>query len=196
MNKFQIVYADCPWNYNDKANAGKRGAVHKYPCMTLADIKNLPVSTITDDNCVLFMWVTMPFLPKAEEVMNAWSFTYKTCAFTWVKKNKKSGTNFWGMGSYSRGNAELCLLGTKGKLPRLSAGVHSVIDDELEDELLESPIREHSRKPDEARNRIVKLYGDVPRVELFAREVAEGWISWGNEIECEDIFAKEVNNDD
>lgn len=181
MNKYSVVMADPPWNYNDKANAGKRGAIHKYPCMTLADIKNLPVSTITDDNCVLFMWVTMPFIPKAEEVMNAWGFTYKTCAFTWIKMNKKStDTVFWGGGHYTRSNPELCLLGVKGKLPRISASVHSVIM---------SPVREHSRKPDEARERIVQLYGDVPRVELFARETNPGWISWGNEIECEDIFA-------
>jgi N6-adenosine-specific RNA methylase IME4 len=88
-------------------------------------------------------------------------------------KNKSGKGNFWGMGRWTRANAEVCLLGTKGKPKRLSAGVHSVI---------ETPIQRHSQKPDEARIRIVKLMGDIPRIELFARETAKGWDSWGNEL--------------
>jgi len=92
----------------------------------------------------------------------------------WVKRNKKSPTWFWGMGRWTRANAELCLLATHGKPKRINAGVHSVID---------TPIEAHSKKPDEARKRIVKLCGDLPRIELFARQKTEGWDVWGNEIE-------------
>ena len=101
---------------------------------------------------------------------------YKTCAFTWVKQNKKSDSLFWGLGHWTRSNAELCLLAIKGKPKRISAKVHSVIM---------SKIREHSQKPDEARDRIVQLFGDVPRIELFARQKVDGWDSWGNEIESD-----------
>ena len=133
----------------------------------------MPVSNIADDNCVLFLWVTMPKLNECWELIEKWGFNYKTVAFTWVKRNKKSLTWFWGMGSWTRANAELCLLSTKGKPKRISASVHSVID---------SPIEEHSKKPQEARNRIVKLMGDLPRIELFARQKVDGWDCWGNEV--------------
>lgn len=96
------------------------------------------------------MWVTMPFLEEAFAVMRAWGFEYKTCAFTWVKQNKKADTLFWGMGNWTRANAELCLLGVRGKPKRKDAGVHSVII---------SHIEEHSKKPSEIRDRICKLLG-------------------------------------
>ncbi len=171
--KYQIIYADPPWSYRDKADTGKRGAGHKYLTQDKQWIDNLPVNEIADDNCVLFLWVTMPKLNECWELIDNWGFEYKTVAFTWVKKNKKSDSWFWGMGRWTRSNAEVCLLATKGKPKRIDAGVHSIID---------APIRRHSQKPDEVRNRIVKLLGDLPRIELFARETADGWDSWGNEI--------------
>jgi N6-adenosine-specific RNA methylase IME4 len=103
----------------------------------------------------------------------SWGFEYKTVAFTWVKKNKKSDSWFWGMGNWTRANAEVCLLATKGKPKRISAAVHSIIS---------TPVRKHSQKPDEARDRIVQLLGDLPRIELFAREETAGWDVWGDEI--------------
>lgn len=105
--------------------------------------------------------------------MQEWGFIYKTCGFTWIKKNRKSDSLFWGLGYWTRANAELCLIGTKGNPKRVSKSVHQVIM---------SPIREHSRKPDEARKRIVELMGDIPRIELFARQEFEGWDCWGNEV--------------
>lgn len=146
--KYQIIYADPPWSYRDKALAGARGAGCKYDVMNMQDIKDLPVKELADDNCILFMWVTMPMLEEAFSVMRAWGFDYKTCAFTWVKQNKKADSLFWGMGNWTRANAELCLLGIKGKPKRGDAGVHSVIL---------SHIEEHSKKPAETRDRIVKL---------------------------------------
>lgn len=171
--KYKIIYADPAWSYRDKALAGNRGAGCKYQVMSIQDICNLPVNAISDNDCILFMWVTMPKLDECFEVIQAWGFEYKTCAFTWVKQNRKSDSLFWGMGRWTRANAELCLLATKGNPKRISAAVHSVIINH---------IREHSRKPDEARDRIVQLCGDIPRIELFARQQIDGWDCWGNEI--------------
>jgi len=115
----------------------------------------------------------MPSLIEGLALIEKWGFKYKTVAFTWVKKNKKADSLFWGMGFWTRANTELCLLATKGSPKRVSASVHSVIY---------SPIREHSRKPDEARDKIVQLMGDIPRIELFARQKVEGWDCWGDEV--------------
>jgi N6-adenosine-specific RNA methylase IME4 len=119
------------------------------------------------------MWVTFPLLKDSFDVIESWGFTYKTVGFTWVKKNKKTDSWFWGMGHWTRANAELCLIATKGIIKRQSASVHQVID---------TPIERHSKKPDIVRDKIVELVGDLTRIELFARETAVGWDSWGNEI--------------
>ncbi len=171
--KYNIIYADPPWSYRDKALAGNRGAGCKYPVMSTDDIAKLPIDKITHDDCILFLWVTMPKLNECFDLIEKWGFTYKTCGFVWIKKNKRSGTNFMGMGRWTRANAELCLIVTKGKPKRISASVHSVI---------ESPIEGHSKKPDIVRDKIVELMGDLPRIELFARQHVEGWDCWGNEV--------------
>lgn len=125
---------------------------------------------------VCFLWATFPNIAEGIRVLEAWGFQYKTAAFVWVKKNAKSGTNFWGMGAYTRANAEVCLLGVspgfKAKERIRSHKVHQII---------EAPFEGHSKKPDETRRRIVELLGDVPRLEMFARQRAEGWDAWGNE---------------
>lgn len=173
-NKYKVIYADPAWSYRDKALAGNRGAGCKYDVMSLDDIKALPVRNIADDDCVLFMWVTMPFLESAFDVMRSWGFEYKTCGFTWVKQNKKADSLFMGMGNWTRSNAELCLLGIRGKPKRIDAGVHSVII---------SHIEEHSKKPAEARHRITRLCGGgIAKIELFARQEVKGWDCWGNEV--------------
>lgn len=174
-NKYKIIYADPAWLYRDKAVAGGRGAGCHYTVTSLEDIKALPVEKLADDDSVLFMWVTMPFLEEAFDVIRSWGFEYKTCAFTWIKQNKKADTLFWGMGNWTRANAELCLLGVRGKPKRMDAGIHSVIM---------SHIEEHSKKPAETRDRIVKLMagGGLPKIELFARQSIDGWDCWGNEV--------------
>lgn len=116
--KYSIIYADPPWKYNDRmvmkgVHGNIRGAESFYNTMTLEDIKALPVKEITEKNAILFMWVTMPFLPQTQEVMESWGFKYKTCGFTWIKTTK-NGKIHTGMGHYTRGNAELCLIGVKG----------------------------------------------------------------------------------
>lgn len=171
--KYNVIYADPPWNYRVWSGKGKTAANH-YNIMKTADVKKLPISQLANDDCVLFLWATYPCLTDAIEVMRAWGFTYKTVAFTWIKRNKKSDGWFWGLGYWTRANPEICLLGTKGKPKRVSTRVHSVIDARL---------REHSRKPDEARDRIVELIGDLPRIELFARRRVPGWDAWGDQLE-------------
>jgi N6-adenosine-specific RNA methylase IME4 len=171
---YNIVYADPPWTYKDKALAGDRGACCKYDVMSLQNLCALNISSITAKDAVLFMWVTMPMLNKCFTVIDHWGFTYKTVAFTWVKKNRKADSLFMGMGNWTRANAELCLLATKGKPKRISASVHSIIT---------TPIEGHSKKPDCTRDRIIQLCGDLPRVELFARQKVDGWDVFGNEVE-------------
>lgn len=173
--KYKIIYADPPWNYRDKANAGNRGASYKYPCMKLKDLKILPIKDLCEDDSVLFLWVTFPLLKEGLELIDSWGFKYKTLGFNWIKKNKKSDSLFWGLGNYTRSNSEVCLMAVRGKgVKRVSSSVHSVVM---------TKIREHSRNPDEIRTKIVELFGDIPRIELFARQTFAGWDSWGNETD-------------
>ena len=171
--KYSVIYADPPWSYKDKALSGNRGACCKYQVMDTSKICEIPVKDIAADDSILFMWVTMPKLNECLELIKAWGFDFKTSAFVWIKKNKKTDSLFWGMGRWTRANAEICLIATKGKPKRAAADVHSVVM---------TPIEEHSKKPDEVRRRIVRLCGDVPRIELFARQHADGWDCWGNEV--------------
>lgn len=175
-DKYEIILADPPWSYGDKA-MNRGGAERHYRTTsngTLASM-NIPVA----DNAVLFMWATMPQLPAAIELMQQWGFTYKTVAFVWVKANKKqTDSPFWGMGNWTRANAELCLLGIKGKPVRQGKGVHQLI---VEPEILTDPIMQHSRKPAIVRDKIIELMGDLPRLEMFARESTPGWDTFGDE---------------
>ena len=188
MEKYNIIYADPPWSYRTYSKKGQgRSAESHYPTMSIDAIKALPVSDLAAKDCALFMWITFPCLYEALEVLSAWGFSYKTVAFVWVKQNRKSEGFFTGMGYWTRANAELCILATKGHPKRISASVHQIIM---------SHIEEHSKKPEEARSRIVQLMGDIPRVELFARQSSEGWDVWGNEVECSFQLSieKEVSN--
>ena len=171
--KYNIIYADPAWTFKTYSNKGKSRSPEKhYNCMTIQDIYNLPVQDISEDNCILLIWVVNPMLPEAIKTIESWGFKYKTVAFTWVKSNKTKGF-FTGMGYWTRANPEMCLLATKGKVSRLSKSVK---------QLIISKRREHSRKPDEIRDRIVQLVGDLPRIELFARHKTKGWDCWGNEV--------------
>jgi N6-adenosine-specific RNA methylase IME4 len=168
---YNIILIDPAWTYKDKALAGNRGAGCKYNLMTTEDIKQLPINSIADKDCVLFCWVTYPKLNEVFDVIKAWGFEYKTVAFTWVKKYK-NGDNFMGMGRWTRANAEICLLCTKGKPKRVSASVRQVV---------ETIPERHSKKPDIVRDKIVELCGDLPKIELFARKRAENWDCWGDD---------------
>lgn len=186
--KYNIIYADPPWSYNDKASAGQRGSCYKYDVQDQGYLKNLPVQEIAAADSVLFLWVTMPMIPEGVQLLEHWGFKYKTVAFTWVKKNKITDSWFWGMGNWTRANPEVCLLGVKGNIRRTAKDVHSVVD---------SRIQFHSQKPDEVRNRIVRLMGDLPRIELFARTREPGWDCWGYEVSSSqtDIESGEQRNE-
>ena len=184
--KYNIIYADPPWSYRTwTAKGGHKSASAHYKTMDIEDIKSLPIQDICEKDCVLFIWVTFPNLIEGIDTLSSWGFTYKTCGFVWVKTNKNYNINqtsflpqdsfntFYGLGYWTRANSELCLIGTKGKIRRQSNSVHQIIYD---------PIREHSRKPDCTRDKIVELMGDIPRIELFARQKHEGWDAWGNEV--------------
>jgi N6-adenosine-specific RNA methylase IME4 len=146
--------------------------------MTRDDILSLPVADLAADDCLLFLWSTYPNLQQGLDTLAHWGFTYSTVAFTWAKTSRKSGNSFapkWhmGLGYWTRSNAEICLLGYRGKPKRLNKDVR---------QLIISPVRAHSQKPDEQYERIERLVAG-PYVELFARQRRPGWITWGNETD-------------
>ena len=175
--KYNIIYADPPWKFKvwrEGMKGNKRSASRHYSVMEYKDLLSMPIETLASEDCCLFLWCINPMLPEALNLIKQWGFEYKTVAFTWVKRNKIADSWFWGLGYWTRANAELCLLATKGNPKRVSKGVHS---------LVETRIQEHSKKPDIVRDRIVQLCGDLPRIELFARQKVDGWDCWGNEVE-------------
>ena len=176
--KYQIIYADPPWKPLESGGGKPRGTANlklRYKgVMTTAEICGMPLNEIAATDCILFLWCTFPRLEDGIQTIKSWGFKYYGLGFTWIKTNKRSDTLFLGMGYYTRQNPEVCLIGVKGKrFKPLVRNIHSVIM---------SPIDKHSAKPPKAREDIVKIIGDIPRIELFARERVEGWDAWGNEV--------------
>ena len=169
--KYNIIYADPPWSYKDKKCNGN--CESHYKTMNIEDICNLPIKNIADKDCVLFLWITYPMLNEGLKLIEEWGFKYKTIGFQWIKQNKSGKGFFFGLGRWTRGNSECCLIAVKGKPKRISNSVS---------QLVFSPLQEHSKKPDIVREKIVELIGDKPRIELFARQSVEGWDCWGNEV--------------
>ena len=170
--KYKIIYCDAPWKYKDALDLQGEGASLHYPVMELEEIKKLPIQDLADRDCILFFWATSPLLPEALEVIKAWGFEFKTVGFVWVKTNPNNAEHFKGIGRWVMGNAEYCLLATKGKPHRIRKDISQIVH---------ARRRRHSEKPDEVRRRIVSLMGDVPRIELFARMRVEGWDNFGND---------------
>ena len=175
MKKYSIIYADPPWRYRDRRE-GHGGVIDEYPTMDDESIKRLPIEVMANNDCILFLWVTSPMLDVGIEVIKAWGFQFKTIGFVWSKRTKNNKPLHIGMGNYTMPNIELCLIGIRGQPKRICNNVP---------QLVEAIRTIHSKKPDEVRDRIVKLYGDIPRVELFTREKHEGWDNWGNEIKSD-----------
>ena len=186
-----VLYADPPWKFEHHSRRGEgRAAARHYPCMDLDALKALPVGDIAAPDCALFLWVVKTMLPEALDLIRAWGFTYKTVAFTWIK-TRPSGREFMGNGFWTRGNPEQVWLATRGHPRRQSCGVRELLEDPcdwFEDgpDAIYAHLREHSRKPDEVRERIEQLMAPGPpgrdgRVELFARTAAPGWTAWGNQ---------------
>jgi len=174
--KYKIIYADPPWEYKE-SGGGRRGTAGlPYPAMAAEEICRLPVRRIADETSMLFIWATFKKIRECLKTIEAWGYEYYGLAFDWLKTGK-GGSPCFGMGYYTRQNNEVCLIGVRKERDKrigpVSRSVSCVIRAER---------REHSRKPDEARERIVEICGSLPRVELFARQQAEGWDCWGNEI--------------
>lgn len=176
--KYNIIYADPPWQFNSRIHQENRGFTHSlekhYDTMTEQDICDLPVKNITADDCILFMWVTDSHLQEGLNVIKSWGFDYKTIGFTWVK-HYASGSTCYNFSPYLLKSTEICLIGMKGKLANIKArnDIKGLVAD----------IRtKHSKKPEEVRRRIEQMCQDLPRIELFARHKTEGWDVWGNEV--------------
>lgn len=175
MKKYNIIYADPPWSYDRKVGQGI--ADEQYQTMDIEEIKKLPIKDLADKDCVLLMWVTFPKLKEGLELIEAWGFTLKTVAFNWIKLNN-NGKPFFGIGFYTKSNGEICILATKGKTLK-------VLDNTIS-QVIMSKHGKHSSKPHVCYTLIERLFGDLPRIELFARHKREGWDSWGNEVPTEE----------
>lgn len=191
--KYQIVYADPPWNFGDRLRGSKKMENGKacfrelelhYKTMKTNEICDLPVKEILSDESILFIWTTDAHLPDCLKVIESWGFKYKTIAFIWNKKTNK-GNQVCFMGKWTLKGSEICLLATKGK-------AHKLIKSHKFRQLVEAERSIHSRKPDEVRRRIVELLGDLSRVELFCRTPKEGWDFWGNEVDSS-IYLEQTN---
>lgn len=188
--RYAAILADPPWHWkswsdfadNPKAFAqisDSRSVAKHYSLLSNDEIAALPVSDLAAPDCVLFLWFCWPQLRHALDVIDAWGFTYKTCAFAWMKANPRQIDLFREdadvdmlLGYWTRANSEACLLATRGKPKRLAADVRQGIIE---------PRREHSRKPDCVHERIERLVAG-PYLELFARQTRPGWTAWGNEV--------------
>ena len=170
--KYDVIYADPPWNYNDNGCNG--AAQTHYSTMSLKDICQLPVQDISANDCVLFIWATYPMLESAFDVIKAWGFRYKTIGFQWIKTTRGLGKYFFGTGHWTSANTEPCLISIKGNPKPIKHNISQII---------ESPVTEHSQKPLEVKDKIKELMGkDKHYIESFARTQTQGWDSWGNEV--------------
>jgi len=179
--KFDVIYADPPWDYNGKLQFDKSStdaeiidlsrkifissAAFKYPTLKTGELMKLPVQDIAKDDCLLFMWTSNPHLAQAIELGEAWGFEYKTVAFVWDKMNHNPG-------QYTLSNCELCLIFKRGRIPK-PRGARNM------QQLVRSPRKEHSEKPVEVIQAIEKMFPAQERIELFARRKTKGWSVWG-----------------
>lgn len=171
--KYRIIYADPPWLYDNRKDCDPKMGGFKYPPMTTKAICDLPIQEIAAEDCALALWATMPKLPEALQVIESWGFRYITCLFNWIKLNPGGVGIYSGLGHWVNGNAELCLFGKKGTPQRMTKNVKQI---------QMWPRGSHSSKPPQIRDEIIRLFGDLPRIELFARQKTEGWDVWGNEV--------------
>ena len=178
--KYNIIYADPPWQFGSKAyQDGNRKMLKlntsQYNTMTIDEIKRLPVKDITEKDCACFLWCVDSHLKEGIEVLEAWGFKYKTIAFNWIKYYE-SGEFCFNFAPYTLKSWELCLLGIKGSMGKYKKK-NNVVG------LVRDIRKEHSEKPNMVRDRIVDLFGDISRIELFARQKTKGWDVWGNEVD-------------
>ena len=184
MKNYEVIYADPPWSFSSRLLSTPAGGSewkslekHHYPTMRLDEMKNLEVEKISKENAVLFLWTTDAHLPEAIALMKSWGFVYKTVAFNWIKM-KSDMTLSGKMGTWTVKSGEICLLGTRGK-------PYYLAENRKQRQVLFAPRKEHSKKPNEVRERIELMVPNAKRIELFAREKHPNWDSWGNEVESD-----------
>ena len=191
--KYDVLLADPPWHYSQRCDTDKMrgGCWRQYTPMTDDELRALDVGSLAAENSALFMWATCPRLDFAIELLKHYGFRYVTVAFWWMKTNPVNRKPFFGPGHYTASNVEPCLLGIRGSFVPDGEHLAQVITDPLSgmsvalaSSTIVAPRREHSRKPDEARHRIERMYPNARRIELFAREtVGDKWAVWGNETD-------------
>lgn len=174
MKKYEIIYADPPWQYKSKENLAKKSILNgkldsHYKTMTIAELKQLPMNNISDENCMLFMWVVSPMLDDGINLMKSWGFKYSTIAFIWHKQRVNPG-------HYTMSECEICIVGKRGKIPT-PRGARNVR------QFLSEKSGRHSAKPEEIRRRIEQMFPTQNKLEMFARQHPEGWDVWGDEVE-------------
>lgn len=178
--KYNIIYADPPWNYGSKSAVNNttgsqiKPLSNHYNTMKLRELEELPIKSITQKDAVCFMWVTDSHLDEALQIFKAWGFKYKTIAFNWIKTTSK-GNYCKNVAPWTMKSSEICLLGVKGTMSKYKKANNI-------ESLVIAQRTKHSKKPHEVRKRIDLLFGDLPKIELFAREKTEGWDVWGNEV--------------
>lgn len=188
IDPFGIVYADPPWRYYDNIDKAVNMSLVKqgetptagfspeksYPTMSNSEISALPIKDIVAKDAACFMWTTDTHMPAALEIMKAWGFTYKTIAFVWIKKHQ-SGKQVKMLAPWTMKGSEICLLGTRGAMTQHKK-------DNTVSQIVEAVRGRHSQKPLEVARRIERLFPDLPKIELFARDAKPGWACWGNEV--------------
>jgi N6-adenosine-specific RNA methylase IME4 len=172
LHQARVVLADPPWCFATRSPKGWAKSAHaKYTCMSLDDIAALPVADLCAPDCLLILWTTQTHIPQALIVMERWDMPFKT-AGSWAKQTRTGKRWAFGTGYLLRSAAEFFLIGTCGRITQVS---HSARN------LIEAPVREHSRKP-EAMYELIESTWPGPYLELFATHPREGWVSWGGSL--------------
>ena len=172
--KYDIIYADPPWDYKGQlqhtGSGGKDsgGAIRHYPTVPVSEMKTWDVASISKENCLLFMWSSSPHLDQAIQLGKAWGFRWATVAFVWDKQRPNPGF-------YTVSQCELCLVFRRGRIPQ-PRGARNMR------QLVQVKRTRHSEKPDAVRERIEKMFPDQCKIELFARKQYQGWDTWGLEV--------------
>lgn len=185
--KYNILYVDPPWEFQNKNTGGsmKSGANAHYNTMSIDELMDLDIDKVIDENSVLFMWWVGSQPQVAIDLVNKWGFKLKNMnGFVWVKKTK-NWKDFFGMGFWTRQGSENCLIAVRGNIKRDKNNIRSVVYEDDFSETIEAINERHSKKPNIFRKKIVELMGDVPRLEMFAREKCEGFDVWGDEIKSD-----------
>lgn len=176
--RFGLIYPDMPWHYTGGNSSRKLKITPSYPTMKFDEMASLPIRDIASEDCALAMWATGPKMEEALKLIDIWGFTFITVLFVWIKTNPQQDTLHCKPAYWTMPNAEYLLFGKIGHPQRVREDIKQVVF---------APIAGHSAKPPVFRHKLVQVFGDVPRIELFARTKAPGWDAVGNQIDGKDI---------